>query len=65
MFDQDGNSPKVKAKMLLEKIVPHVDSLLNAKSLAIVFCTEIINYEFFGSQTQTFWMKVKNEIDKL
>lgn len=72
MMDQDGNSSKERASMLIEKIkngfgddflkVKITDA--HARTLACMFCTEIINYEFFGSQTQRYWIKVKEQIAK-
>ena len=65
MSDQDGLSPKEKAKDLIEKIHKYTNCLQNCKQIAILMCTESINYEFYGSHTQEYWKKVKAELEKV
>lgn len=64
-MDQDGNSPKERARILMDKIQALKPTTLDeAKSFGLLLCKEIINYEFFGSTTQRYWMKVKEQIEK-
>lgn len=73
MTNQNGFTPKEKAKDLIEKIGKVMDNGIgqhyiddsDAKNLALLFCTEAIAYEFFGSHTQEYWKQVKKELDKL
>ena len=72
MMNQDGFTARDKAKELVDKIYNVIikqDNVLNgmdkSKDLALLFCTEICNYEFFGSHTQNYWREVKKQIEKL
>jgi hypothetical protein len=71
MMSQDGFSCKAKAKELVDKIYNAIvidgnnhNAMAKSLELAKMFCTEITNYEFFGSQTQKYWGGVKKELEK-
>ena len=74
MMDQDGNTPKDKARQLVDRLMkplkdgdkPQVElGELPARQCAMICCDAIINYEFFGSHTQRYWVKVKEQIQKM
>lgn len=72
MTNQNGFTPKEKATDLIEKINKsladgkgrHITTPEDAKNLALLFCAEVIAYEFFGSHTQEYWKSVKKELEK-